>query len=205
MKVLLVNSSSHKNGCTHAALTEVARSLAEEGIDSEIFFIGNKPVADCTACGFCSDHDRCVIDDCVNEFAEKGRQADGFVFGTPVYYAHPSGRLLSFMDRLSYAHGDVLAFKPAAAVLSARRNGQVCSMDVINKHFSINQMPIVTSTYWNHVFGSKAEDVQEDQEGLNTMYNLGKNMAWLLKLIELGKENGIQHPQNEHIFTSFVR
>ena len=205
MKVLLVNGSSHPQGCTNAALNEIARSLSEEGIKSEIFFIGNRPMTDCIACGKCSTLGKCVFDDCVNEFAEKAAEADGFIFGCPVYYAHPTGRLLTFMDRLFYSAGDKLAFKPAAAISSARRNGQVCTMDVINKYFSINQMPIVSSTYWNHVFGAAAEQVTEDVEGLNTMYNLGKNMAWLLKVIDLGKQNGIEHPDNEHLFTNFVR
>ena len=132
MKVLLVNGSSHPKGCTNAALEEIARSLAEEGIDSEIYFIGNKPMTDCIACHKCSELGRCVFDDCVNEFAVKAAEADGFVFGSPVYYAHPSGRLITFMDRLFYSAGRSLAFKPAAAVFSARRAGQVCSMDVIN-------------------------------------------------------------------------
>ena len=205
MKVLLVNGSSHPDGCTNRALQEIAKSLKEEGIDSEVYFIGNKPLTDCIACHKCTELGKCVFDDCVNEFAEKAKEADGFVFGSPVYYAHPSGRLISFMDRLFYSSGENLAFKPAAAIFSARRNGQVCSMDVINKYFSINQMPIVSTTYWNHVFGAKKEDVEEDVEGLNTMYNLGKNMAWMLKLIELGKKNGLPYPENVHLFTNFVR
>ncbi|MDD6789681.1 MAG: flavodoxin family protein [Lachnospira sp.] len=207
MKVLMVNSSTHEKGCTYTALLEVARALREEGIDSEIVWLGVKPLADCMACGYCSENGRCVISaDAVNAFAEKAKTADGFVFGTPVYYAHPSGRLLSFMDRLWISAGKDLAFKPAAAVASARRNGQVCTMDVINKHFSINQMPIVTASYWNHVFGSKAEDVAQDKEGLQTMYNLGKNMAWMLKLIENGKINGIGHPDNvTDVRTNFAR
>lgn len=205
MKVLLVNGSSHPDGCTNRALQEIAKSLKEEGIDSEVYFIGNKPLTDCIACHKCTELGKCVFDDCVNEFAEKAKEADGFVFGSPVYYAHPSGRLISFMDRLFYSSGENLAFKPAAAIFSARRNGQVCSMDVINKYFSINQMPIVSTTYWNHIFGAKKEDVEEDVEGLNTMYNLGKNMAWMLKLIELGKKNGLPHPENVHLFTNFVR
>lgn len=205
MKVLLVNGSSHPKGCTNAAMEEIARSLQEEGIDSEIYFIGNKPLTDCIACGSCRKTGKCVFDDCVNEFADKAKDADGFVFGSPVYYAHPSGRLLSFMDRLFYSAGRTLAFKPAAAVFSARRAGQVCSMDVVNKYFSINQMPIVSSTYWNHVYGAEAEEVKTDVEGLMTMYNLGKNMAWMLKLIELGKQNGLEHPENGHAHTNFVR
>lgn len=205
MKVLMVNGSSHKDGCTDAALNEIARSLKEEGIDSEIFFIGNEPMADCIACGKCRETGKCIFDDGVNEFIEKAKDFDGFIFGSPVYYAHPSGRLITFMDRVFYSASKNFAFKPSAAIFSARRNGQVASMDVINKYFSINQMPIVSATYWNHVFGAKAEDVKEDIEGLNTMYNLGKNMAWMLKVIDLGKQNGINHPENEHLYTNFVR
>ena len=205
MKVLMVNSSSHKEGCTYTALAEIGRALKEEGISSEIFFLGNEAMPDCVACRRCSDLGRCVFDDDVNKFARMAREADGFVFGSPVYYAHPTGRLITFMDRLFYSSGDALEFKPAAAVFSARRNGQVCSMDVINKYFSINQMPIVSSTYRNHVFGAAASEVAEDIEGLNTMYNLGKNMAWMLKLIELGKRNGLDHPENTHLFTNFTR
>ncbi len=205
MKVLMVNGSSHKDGCTDAALNEIARSLKEEGIDSEIFFIGNEPMADCIACGKCRETGKCIFDDGVNEFIEKAKDFDGFIFGSPVYYAHPSGRLITFMDRVFYSASKNFAFKPAAAIFSARRNGQVASMDVINKYFSINQMPIVSATYWNHVFGAKAEDVKEDIEGLNTMYNLGRNMAWMLKVIDLGKQNGINHPENEHLYTNFVR
>ena len=136
---------------------------------------------------------------------DKARDADGFVFGSPVYYAHPTGRLLSFMDRAFYSGASAFRFKPAAAVLSARRAGTTASFDVINKYFTICSMPVVASTYWNHVYGAKAEDVQQDAEGLMTMYNLGKNMAWMLRCIELGKQNGIVHPENEKISTNFIR
>ena len=135
----------------------------------------------------------------------KAKEADGFVFGSPVYYAHPSGRLLTFLDRAFYSNANAFKYKPAACVLSARRAGTTASFDVINKYFSISSMPIVSSTYWNHVYGSQPEDVLEDKEGLMTMYNLGKNMAWLLKCIELGKDNGIDHPENQKVLTNFVR
>lgn len=205
MKVILVNGSSRKEGCTNAALLEVERSLKEEGIETEQFFIGNQPLADCIACGKCRKDGRCTFEDVVNEFVEKAKNADGFVFGSPVYYAHPSGRLLSFMDRAFYSGGSVFAFKPAAAVLSARRAGTTASFDVINKYFTIASMPVVSSTYWNHVYGKEPEQVQEDKEGLMTMYNIGKNMAWMLKCIELGKKNGLEHPVNEKILTNFTR
>lgn len=205
MKVLLLNGSSRKNGCTNAALEEVARSLNEENIETEIIFIGNHPLPDCIACGKCRETGRCVFDDMVNEFVEKAKDADGFVFGSPVYYAHPSARLLTVMDRAFYSGGKYFAFKPAASVLSARRAGTTASFDVINKYFTINSMPVVSSTYWNHVYGAQPEEVAEDQEGLMTMYNIGKNMAWMMKCIELGKKQGIEAPVNQKVFTNFVR
>lgn len=205
MKVLLVNGSSREKGCTNEALKEVARALNEEGIETEIFFIGNAPLPDCIACNSCRETGKCVFNDVVNEFVEKAKDADGFVFGSPVYYAHPSGRLLTFMDRVFYSGSKNFAFKPGAAVLSARRAGTTASFDVINKYFTICSMPVVSSTYWNHVYGSQPADVQQDKEGLMTMYNLGKNMAWMLKCIALGKENGITPPHNEKVKTNFVR
>ncbi len=205
MKVLLVNGSSRPNGCTGTALEEAARALREEGIETETVFIGNEALPDCIACRKCRTTGRCVFDDAVNQFVEKARAADGFIFGSPVYYAHPSGRLLSFMDRAFYSGGSSFQYKPAAAVLSARRAGTTASFDVINKHFTIASMPVVSSTYWNHVYGNEPEEVNGDKEGLMTMYNLGKNMAWLLRCIELGKQNGAPHPENEKIFTNFIR
>ncbi|MDR2176767.1 MAG: flavodoxin family protein [Treponema sp.] len=205
MKVVLVNGSSRNNGCTGAALNEVVRSLHEENIETELVFIGNKPLPDCTACHKCRETGRCAFDDIVNELAEKAKDCDGFVFGSPVYYAHPSARLLTVMDRAFYSGGRHFAFKPAAAILSARRAGTTASFDVINKYFTITSMPVVSSTYWNHVYGREPEDVSEDKEGLMTMYNIGKNMAWMLKCIALGKENGITAPENKKILTDFVR
>lgn len=205
MKVLLVNGSSRENGCTSMALKEIKKSLEEEGIETEVIFIGNEPLADCLACRKCKSTGECIMNDCVNEFVHKAKEVDGFVFGSPVYYAHPSGRLLTFLDRAFYSNANAFKYKPAACVLSARRAGTTASFDVINKYFSISSMPIVSSTYWNHVYGSQPEDVLEDKEGLMTMYNLGKNMAWLLKCIELGKDNGIDHPENQKVLTNFVR
>ena len=205
MKVLLVNGSSRKQGCTDVALCAVERALNENGIETEQFFIGNEALPDCIACRKCREIGRCVFDDIVNEFVQKAKEADGFVFGSPVYYSHPSGRLLTFMDRAFYAGGAAFQFKPAAAVLSARRAGTVTSYDVINKYFGICSMPIVSSTYWNHVYGAQPEEVAEDKEGLMTMANIGKNMAWLLKCIALGKENGLVHPDNEKVLTNFTR
>lgn len=205
MKVLLVNGSSRKNGCTSVALSEVERAMKEEGIETEQFFIGNEALPDCIACRKCREIGRCVFNDIVNEFVEKAKYSDGFVFGSPVYFAHPSGRLLTFMDRAFYSGGAAFQFKPAAAVLSARRAGTTASFDVINKYFTICSMPVVSSTYWNHVYGTQPKEVSEDKEGLMTMYNIGKNMAWMLKCIALGKEHGLVHPENEKVLTNFTR
>lgn len=205
MKVLLINGSSRRNGCTNIALKEVERALHEEGIETEQIFIGNKAIPDCVACRKCKTIGRCVFDDIVNEFVDKAKEADGFIFGSPVYFTHPSGRLLTFMDRAFYSGGSSFAYKPAASILSARRAGTTASFDVINKYFTICSMPVVSSTYWNHVYGAHPEEVKEDKEGLMTMYNLGKNMAWMLTCIELGKKQGINHPKNNKILTNFIR
>ncbi len=205
MKVILVNGSSRENGCTARALAQVAHALNAEGIETETLFIGNQPISDCLGCGACGKLGHCVINDAATAFARRAAEFDGFVFGSPVYYAHPSGRLMSFMDRAFYANGASFRFKPAAAVLSARRAGNTASFDVINKHFTINEMPVVSSTYWNHVHGNCPEDVEQDVEGLQTMTNLGRNMAWLLKCIQLGKENGLCAPVNQKVYTNFIR
>lgn len=209
MKVLLINGSPNDNGCTRAALEEVARTLGGEGIAQEIVNLSNGPIRDCVACYGCgkAKNSRCVFDDdIVNRIIEKAEQSDGFVFGTPVYFAHPSGRVLSVLDRVFFAGGRAFSHKPAAAVASARRAGTTASLDVLNKYFTIAQMPVVSSTYWNMVHGSRPEDVAQDLEGLQTMRNLGKNMAWLLKCIAAGKEQGIGLPQTEKkVMTNFIR
>lgn len=207
MKVLLFNGSANQHGCTYTALTEVASVLNQEGIDTEIIQVGGLPVRDCIGCGQCAGKYRCVFDDdMVNQWIDMAKDADGFIFGTPVYYAHASGRIQSVMDRMFYSGGRYFAHKPAAAVASARRAGTTASLDVLNKYFTINQMPVVSSTYWNMVHGSKAEDVLQDEEGLQTMRNLGKNMAWLLKCIEAGKQQGVETPKAERSKrTNFIR
>ena len=205
MKVLPVNGSSRKEGCTRAGLREVARALQKEGIETEGFFIGNKPLPDCTACHRRRALGRCVFDDIVNEFVEKAKVADRFVFGSPVYFAHPSGRLLAFMDRAFYSGGGAFAFKPAVAVLSARRAGTTASFDVRNKYFTICSMPVVSSTYWNVAFGGAPEEALQDAEGMATMRNLGRNMAWMLKCIEAGRAAGITVPKPERTRTNFIR
>ena len=207
MKVLLINGSS-KEGCTFTVLSEVARSLNEEGIETEIINLGPNAVRDCIGCGMCSKNGnaRCIFDDdIVNRIIEKAEEADGFVFGTPVYYAHPTGRILSVLDRAFYAGKKAFQFKPGASIASARRGGTTASFDVLNKYFTISQMPVVSSTYWNNVHGNTPEEVKQDLEGMRTMYNLGKNMAWLLKCIKSGKENGINTPENKVERTNFIR
>ena len=205
MKVLLLNGSSHRNGTTFTALDEVSRALKNEQIDTEIFQLGNPELRDCSGCGACRQLGKCVYNDAVNEFVEKARLADGFIFGTPVYYAHPSGRILSFLDRAFYSGSSAFAYKPAAAVAAARRSGTTASFDVLNKYFTICNMPVVSSTYWNNIHGLSMEDARQDEEGLQTMRMLGRNMAWMLKCIDAGQKMGIKIPQPEaKIKTNFI-
>lgn len=206
MKVILVNGSPHEKGCTYTALTEVEKTLNKEGIETEIMWLGNDPVAGCIGCGACFKSGRCFRNDVVNTFIEKMSQADGFVFGSPVHYASASGALTSFMDRAFYGRGGLVAGKPAAAVVSCRRGGATAAFDQINKYFSISNMPIVTSQYWNQVHGKTPEQVVQDEEGMQTMRTLGMNMAWLLKCIEAGKKAGIERPEYEKkIATNYIR
>lgn len=206
-KVLLVNGSGNEYGCTFTALSEVAAALEKEGIETEIFQLGKAPIRDCIGCGGCGRAGKCVFDDdMVNAFVEKAKEADGFVFGTPVYYAHPSGRILSFMDRVFYSGGANFAFKPAAAVASARRAGTTASLDVMNKYFGISRMPVVSSNYWNMVHGNKPEEVKQDLEGMQIMRGIGQNMAWMIRCIEAGKAAGVELPQTEaKVKTNFIR
>ena len=207
MKVLLINGSPRKNGCTFTALSEVAETLNAEGIETEIVWLGNGPVRDCIGCGGCAGKCKCVFnDDIVNELIEKAASADGFVFGSPVYYAHPDGRIMCVMDRLFYAGGKHFAHKPGAVVASARRAGTTASLDALTKHLTIAQMPVVSSTYWNMVHGSNPDQVKQDEEGLQTMRNLALNMAWLLKCIKAGESAGINKPKTEKkVYTNFIR
>lgn len=206
MKVLMLNGSSHINGTTMAALTEVGNALKEDGVEYEIFQIGGGPIADCIGCGQCTNQGCIFTDDAVNAFVEKAKEADGYIFGTPVYYAHPSGRIQSFLDRVFYSSGKVFAHKPGAAVAVARRGGTATTYDVLNKYFGITQMLTVGSTYWNQVHGKNAEDAAKDLEGMQTMRNLGHNMAWVLKCIEAGVEKGIMPPVADRTSqTNFIR
>lgn len=210
MKVILVNGSPHRKGCTYTALMEVAKTLEAEGIDAEIFQIGNKAISGCIACGKCSEGGRCVFDDKVNEFLDIAEEADGFVFGSPVHFAAASGVITSFMDRVFYAgrrsEQKPFYLKPAAAVISARRGGTTATFDQLNKYFTISEMPVVSSQYWNMVHGNTPEDVKKDLEGLQTMRTLGRNMAWLLKCKEAAVKAGIPYPEKEEgVYTNFIR
>lgn len=209
MKVLLVNGSPNEKGCTYTALSEIAKTLESNGVETEIFHIGNKPVRGCIGCGGCkkSENGHCVFDDdIVNQLADKVKEADGYVFGSPVFYASPNGAMLAVMDRLFYSAGKYMQYKPAACIASARRAGTTATYDVLNKYIGINQMIMVPACYWNMVHGSKPEDVLQDEEGIQVMRTLGNNMAWLLKLLEAGKANGVEHPQPEtKIRTNFIR
>lgn len=208
MKVLLVNGSAKVNGNTARALAEVAGALEADGIETEVFQLGAKPIRDCIDCQRCRTQEgsRCVFDDdAVNRLIAEARESDGFVFGSPVYYAHPSGRILAALDRAFYAGGDAFAHKPGAVVAVARRAGTSTTFDVLNKYLTINQMPLVSSTYWNNVFGRNPGEAEQDAEGLATMRNIGHNMAWLLRCIEAGSAAGIEPPAAEHAHTNFIR
>jgi multimeric flavodoxin WrbA len=211
MNVLLVNGSPHKEGCTYTALSEVAKTLEEEGIHTEMFWIGNKPIGGCIACMRCGEIGKCAFDDAVNRCREKLAEADGFVFGTPVHYAAASGNMTAFMDRLFYSESKGNAnknfyLKPAAAVISARRAGTTAAFDQMIKYFAIQEMPVVSSRYWNMVHGAKPEDVLKDEEGLHTMRTLARNMAYMLRCQEAGRKAGVAFPKQEQkVFTNFIR
>lgn len=206
MKVLMLNGSPNAAGNTYTALAEIGRQLSKEGIDYEIVQIGSDPIRDCIGCHACTDKGCVFDDDSVNEFIVKAKEADGFVFGTPVYYAHPGGSILSFLDRVFFSCGDVFSFKPGAALAVARRAGTTSSFDVLNKYFTISNMPVVGSSYWNVVYGRQPGEVLMDAEGLRIMRNLAKNMAWLLKCIDSGKKSGLALPATERgEMTNFIR
>ena len=207
MKVILVNGSPHEKGTTYAALTEVANTLNENAIETEIFWLGTRAISGCLGCGACVKLGKCVIDDIVNEFLEKSKECDGFIFGTPVHYAAASGALTSFMDRAFYGKSKYFAGKPAATVVCCRRGGASAAFDQINKYYPISGMPMVPSQYWNSVHGVGAEQAVLDEEGMQTMRTLARNMAWMLKCIEFGKENGINYPEKEPVAkrTNFIR
>lgn len=210
MKVLLTNGSPHKEGCTYTALSEVATALNKQGIDTDIFWIGNKALSGCIACKKCVEKKQCVFDDKVNEFLNMAEDYDGFVFGTPVHWGGASGSITSFMDRVFYADlcggGNRFLLKPAAVVTSARRAGTTATWDQLNKYFGLMQMPIITSRYWNMVHGATPEQVKQDIEGLQVMRVLGNNMAYFLRCKEAAKKMGIEIPEQEPmVFTNFIR
>lgn len=203
MKVLLVNGSSHIHGTTMMALEEMIKIFEEEKIETEVIQLGAKPLADCLQCNFCHKTGKCVFEnDGVNEFVAKAKEANGFVFATPVYFAHPSGRIFSFLDRVFYSNGkdeiyEAFQFKPGAAIAVARRGGTTAALDALNKYFGIAQMPVAGSTYWNMAHGLNAEDAIQDEEGMQTMRNLARNMVWMMRCFSVGKKNGIPFPQTE--------
>ena len=203
MKVLLINGSPHKEGCTFTALTEIKNQLEKEGVDSEIFWIGNKPVRGCIACLKCGHNNgKCAFDDDpANEIIDKLIESDGVIVGSPVYYAGPNGALCALLDRVFYQNGGRFSHKPGAAVISCRRSGSTASFDRLNKYFTISGMPVVSSTYWNAVHGNTPEEVRQDKEGLHTMRTLARNMVWMLKAIE----NEPKPVLEEKEFTNFIR
>lgn len=211
MKVLLVNGSPHKQGCTYAALSEIAETLNREEISSDFYWIGNKPIGGCIGCFQCAKKKQCVFDDKINEFTALALEYDGFIFRSPVYYAGMNGNLMSFMDRVFFSASakepHPFRFKPAAAIVSARRSGTTSALDQMNKYYFHQQMPVVTSRYWNMVHGNTPDEVRQDAEGLQIMRVLGRNMAWILKLKEAGTAAGIPFPQQEEkrISTNFIR
>lgn len=206
MKVLLINGSPHKEGCTYTALKEVADTLEKNGIKTEFMYLGVKPVAGCIACGNCQKTGKCFVDDKVNELLSMLPELDGIVVGSPVYYAGASGQLTAFLDRAFFAGSGKFDGKLGAAVVSCRRGGASAAFDQLNKYFTMNSMPVVASQYWNQVHGFTSDEVRQDLEGLQTMRTLGSNMAWLLKCIDLGRKNKVDFPVGEEkILTNFIR
>lgn len=204
-KILLINGSPNENGCTYTALSEIADTLAQNDVESEILYLGKKPVAGCIACGKCFQNGRCIFDDKVNEVLEKLDEYDGIIVGSPVYYAGPTGQLCAFLDRLFFCSEQRMAGKLGAAVVSCRRGGANAAFDRLNKYFTICNMTVVGSQYWNQVHGLTPEDVRKDEEGLQTMRTLAQNMAWLLKSVKAADRSNIKKPiYEERIATHFI-
>ena len=203
-KVILLNGSPHANGCTATALNEMIKVFQEEGIETELIHVGNKSIRGCISCNRCSETGKCVFDDLVNEVAPKFAEADGLVVGSPVYYAGPNGTILSFMDRLFYSTPFSKQMKVGAAVVSCRRGGNTATYDVLNKYFTISSMPVASSTYWNQVHGFAAEDAKKDLEGLQTMRNLARNMAFMIKAFADAKQKYGYPEMEKSYFTSFT-
>ena len=212
MKVLMLNGSWNANGSSKSGLEIMAKTFADEGVETEIFDLGAKPVRDCIACGKCAEKKACVFtDDAVNEFVQKAYQSDGFVFASPVYYAHPSGRIMSFLDRVFFSamcadRYAAFRHKPGASIVVARRAGTSASFDALNKYFGISNMIVVGSTYWNEFHALTKDDVPQDPEGVQTLENLARNMAWLIKCLKAGRDAGIPMPEiRQEVMTNFVR
>ena len=205
MKVILINGSPNAKGCTYTALEEVSKTLKSEGIETEIIHVGHKDIRGCIGCRQCKTKGKCVFNDIVNDIAPKFKECDGIVIGSPVYFASENGTLVSFIDRLFYSMTADKTMKVGAAVVSCRRGGNSATFDELNKYFTISQMPIASSQYWNMVHGNSPEEVQQDLEGLQTMRTLGKNMAFLIKSIQLGKKEFGLPEKEEHKFTNFIR
>lgn len=205
MNVLLINGSPNENGCTYTALSEVAGELEKAGISTTFFHIGKKPVMGCTNCAGCFETGYCIYkNDGVNECIDLGKKADGMVLGSPVYFAGPNGALTSLLDRMFFAKSSFYAYKPGAAIANCRRGGASASFDRLNKYFTISNMPVVSSQYWNSTHGFTPDEVKKDLEGLQTMRTLGRNMAWLLKCIEAGKDTVPMPEQEKKIMTNFI-
>ena len=205
MKVLVINASPHVDGCTACGLNEVIKVLNEEGIETQVVNIGNQDIRGCIACNYCKENKKCVFDDEVNKCAKLFVESDGLLIGTPVYYASSNGTLLSFLDRLFHSSYVKKSMKVGACIVSSRRAGSTSVIDEVYKYFGISNMPIATSTYWNEVHGNTKEEVLEDKEGLQTMRNLGRNMAFLIKSIKLGKEKYGLPKNDKGEFTNFIR
>ena len=211
MKVLLFNGSPHSQGCTFTALTEIANTLKEEGIESEIFHVGNDAIKSCMACRACANLGKCVVNDRVNEFVELMGKCDGLIIGSPVHYASSSGATVAFLDRAFFSASmsgrrDIFEHKPGSSIASARRAGTTATLDQLNKYFTISQMPIISGRYWNMVHGSNPDEVRQDLEGMQNMRILARNMAWHLKCQQAAKEAGIEMPKKEEtIWTNFIR
>jgi multimeric flavodoxin WrbA len=207
MNVLLINGSPHKSGCTFTALSEIAGELKKQAIETCIFHIGTKAIRGCIACGKCEETGYCACsNDPVNECIDLMKAADGIIVGSPVYYASPNGALSALLDRVFFAGSDAFAYKPAATIVSCRRGGAASAFDALNKYFTISNMPIVSSQYWNEVHGQTPDEVRQDLEGLQVMRTLGRNMAWLLKCIETAKGT-VPYPEKEAVrhWTNFIR
>lgn len=206
MKVLLINGSPRQHGCTDVALSEVEKTLQAQGIETELLWLGNKPIAGCIACFSCFKTGKCIQNDKVNELSSRLDEFDGIIVGSPVYYSGPAGQLTAFLDRFFFVNAERLAGKLGASVVSCRRGGATSSFERLNKYFTICNMPVVPSQYWNQIHGTTPDEARQDLEGLQTMRTLGLNMAWLLKCIEAGRKAGINLPEYEPtISTNFIR